>query len=158
MMKTLSPPTPLCTLLAAVAMAGALLVGCGGRDGEQRLRAETFQTDISRSLAEAALAQDKAAAAAQRAREARVDLARADGHSNPVLSVSSDAAITSALRTRLQRQELLRTAPIQVQTLHGVVWLRGQVPTHAARADAESLALATEGVRAVRNRLDVMQR
>ena len=45
-----------------------------------------------------------------------------------------------------------------VQTLQGVVWLRGHVPSEAARSDAELLARTTDGVLAVRNRLDVVTR
>ena len=69
-----------------------------------------------------------------------------------------DADITQAISARLARERNLREAPIKVQTLQGVVWLRGHVPSEAARSDAELLARTTDGVLAVRNRLDVVTR
>jgi osmotically-inducible protein OsmY len=47
------------------------------------------------------------------------------------------------------------TAAIGVSVTHGIVTLRGAVPTLAQRYAAERLALAVPGVRAVANDLDV---
>ena len=43
----------------------------------------------------------------------------------------------------------------EVWAAGGVVWLRGSVASDAAKEQAEQAASATDGVVAVRNRLDV---
>ena len=140
-------------LLAAAVLAGGLAAS-GGRDND-RLGAHdapSFETQMARSQAAAVEAQRKADVAEQQAREARAGLDR------EAAAAIHDADITQAISARLARERSLREAPIKVQTLQGVVWLRGHVPSEAARSDAELLARTTDGVLAVRNRLDVVTR
>jgi osmotically-inducible protein OsmY len=68
----------------------------------------------------------------------------------------SDASITSEVRTRLAEHASLG-APnlISVQTVNGVVYLRGLVSTPYQIESAGALARQTAGVKAVENQLAV---
>jgi osmotically-inducible protein OsmY len=66
-----------------------------------------------------------------------------------------DAAITAQVKTRLLADEQTRGININVDTAAGVVTLRGTVPTAAAKARAEEIAKAVEGVQVVANSLIV---
>jgi osmotically-inducible protein OsmY len=64
-----------------------------------------------------------------------------------------DAAITAQVKTRLLADDQTRTININVDTEAGVVTLRGTVPTEAAKARAEEIAKAVDGVQVVANSL-----
>jgi len=64
-----------------------------------------------------------------------------------------DAAITAQVKTRLLADDQTRTININVDTEAGVVTLRGTVPTEAAKARAEEVAKAVDGVQVVANSL-----
>jgi len=68
----------------------------------------------------------------------------------------ADAKITVEVRTRLAKNPAL-DAPnlIDVQTLHGLVYLRGLVSTPYQIAEAGSIAKGTPGVTAVQNLLSI---
>ena len=68
----------------------------------------------------------------------------------------ADAKITADVEQRLnQYRELLPPAMVYVQTLDGVVYLKGQVTTDIQRDTAISVAQATPGVRRVIETLTV---
>jgi osmotically-inducible protein OsmY len=63
---------------------------------------------------------------------------------------AGDERITSAVREQLaQYPELLPPNQVYVETRNGVVYLTGQVATGLQRANAESAARQTAGVRKV---------
>ncbi len=66
-----------------------------------------------------------------------------------------DAAITAQVKTRLLADETTRGININVDTEAGVVTLRGTAPTVAAKARAEEIAKAVDGVQVVANSLIV---
>lgn len=66
-----------------------------------------------------------------------------------------DAAITAQVKTRLLADETTRGININVDTEDGVVTLRGTAPTAAAKAHAEEIAKAVDGVQVVANSLIV---
>lgn len=65
-----------------------------------------------------------------------------------------EAAISTQVKSALQADEVIKGAPIVVDTHDGTVTLSGTVSTRADRQRAEQIALKVEGVRMVRNKLD----
>jgi osmotically-inducible protein OsmY len=69
---------------------------------------------------------------------------------------SADAKITAEVRTLLAHSPSLGGPnPIRVQTVHGVVYLRGLVSTPYQIAEAGSIAEQAEGVIDVQNLLTI---
>jgi hyperosmotically inducible protein len=75
--------------------------------------------------------------------------------SRPIDTQTSDAVITSKVKSKLAADPQTSALEIDVDTLDGEVTLRGQVDTDAEREDAERLARDTDGVRAVDNQLEI---
>jgi hyperosmotically inducible protein len=73
--------------------------------------------------------------------------------SRPIDDQSNDAVITSTIASKLAADPTTDDYEIDVDTLNGVVRLRGMVETEAERSEAEHLARATDGVRSVDNQL-----
>ena len=69
---------------------------------------------------------------------------------------SADATISAEVRSLLaQSPSLGGTNHITVQTIHGVVYLRGLVSTPFQIAEAENLAAQAQGVTDVQNQLAI---
>jgi osmotically-inducible protein OsmY len=66
---------------------------------------------------------------------------------------TADAKITDEVRTLLAQNAAFGANQINVQTIHGVVYLRGLVSTPYLIGDAEGLAQQVAGVTDVRNLL-----
>jgi len=79
----------------------------------------------------------------------------AQAQPTPDPAVADDAGVTVKVRTALATDAMLSAVPIAVSTDHGVVKLEGQVPDTQARERATVVAAATQGVKAVDNRLTV---
>jgi osmotically-inducible protein OsmY len=71
--------------------------------------------------------------------------------------VLSDAAITAAIKADILKDPNLSVLKIDVDTRDGVVTLKGQAESDAARSRAEQIAQQAKGVREVKNRLVVKQ-
>lgn len=69
--------------------------------------------------------------------------------------VVDDAAITASVKTRLIGDSDTKAYQINVETSNGVVQLNGFVDNAAAKAEAERLASSADGVREVRNNLEI---
>jgi osmotically-inducible protein OsmY len=69
--------------------------------------------------------------------------------------VMTDAWITTRVHARFVDEDLLKDSDISVDTDKHVVTLKGTVTGRAARARARSVALHTEGVHRVVNRLTI---
>jgi hyperosmotically inducible protein len=67
----------------------------------------------------------------------------------------SDGAITAKVKSRLARDETIRSRDIHGATTDAVVTLSGHVTTEAERETAVKLARETEGVKSVVDRLEV---
>jgi hyperosmotically inducible protein len=67
----------------------------------------------------------------------------------------TDATITAEIKSALIADEVVKARDIDVDTLDGVVTLSGIVASHSERRQAEALARECEGVRSVRNQLEV---
>ena len=65
----------------------------------------------------------------------------------------SDTAITAKVKTALHENKITKDADIQVETVAGIVTLKGVVPSAEAASTAQQLAQATNGVKEVRNEL-----
>ncbi len=67
-----------------------------------------------------------------------------------------DAWITTKIESKLVADPQVSAFNVDVDTLDGVVTLRGEVEREVARTEAEELARETEGVVAVRNEIRVV--
>jgi len=68
---------------------------------------------------------------------------------------ATDAALSSRVRASYAADPVLRNFAIGVAASAGLVTLSGAVATYATRESAEKLAMATDGVKAVDNRITV---
>ena len=66
-----------------------------------------------------------------------------------------DATITAAVKSKLVADSPKNLVKVNVDTKDGVVELKGTVSSLEHKAEAERLALATKGVKAVKNELMV---
>lgn len=69
--------------------------------------------------------------------------------------VIDDAAITASIKTKLTFEKDTKARQINVETQKGIVQLNGFVDSSAARSEAEKIAADTDGVKQVRNNLEV---
>lgn len=69
--------------------------------------------------------------------------------------VMDDAAITASIKTRLTLEKDTKARQINVETQKGIVQLNGFVDSSEARSAAEKIAAGTDGVKQVRNNLEV---
>lgn len=67
-----------------------------------------------------------------------------------------DAGITSKVKTKLAADPEVNPFDIDVDTLNGVVTLRGEVARETAKTEAYELAASTRGVLSVRNEIQVV--
>lgn len=67
----------------------------------------------------------------------------------------TDATITAKVKAALISDTVVKARDIDVDTIDGVVTLTGIVETASEKRQAETLARGCEGVRAVRNQLEV---
>jgi len=72
-----------------------------------------------------------------------------------VSQIVDDTFITTKIKTKLTVNPDINPFNIDVDTVNGVVTLTGRVARPEARAEAERLARETEGVREVRNMIQV---
>lgn len=73
----------------------------------------------------------------------------------PAVDQSSDSVITGRVGRRLTADADVKRYAIDVDTLDGVVYLRGKVDSQTMKASAERIARDTDGVRQVVNELIV---
>jgi hyperosmotically inducible protein len=73
----------------------------------------------------------------------------------PAVEQTSDATITGRVGRRLTADADVKRYEIDVDTLDGVVYLRGKVDSETMKASAERIARNTDGVRQVVNELIV---
>lgn len=77
--------------------------------------------------------------------------------SRPIDTQTSDAVVTSKVKSKLAADPQTSALDVDVDTMNGEVTLRGMVATDAEREDAERLARDTDGVREVDNQLEIGQ-
>jgi hyperosmotically inducible periplasmic protein len=73
-----------------------------------------------------------------------------------MLRTSADLAITARIKTVLLGDETVSASDINVDTLRGVVHLRGTVTSKAEAQKAVAIAQKTRGVKAVKNHLKIV--
>lgn len=69
--------------------------------------------------------------------------------------VTTDASVTTAVKTRLMKDEVARGTAIDVDTDDGVVTIRGTVPTQVDKDRIGKLVADTAGVKTVKNELKI---
>jgi hyperosmotically inducible periplasmic protein len=69
---------------------------------------------------------------------------------------TKDTAITAEIKTALARDKSVRSSEIHVDTIAGVVTLKGSVPSPEISGHAAQLAEQTNGVKSVNNQLMVV--
>jgi osmotically-inducible protein OsmY len=67
----------------------------------------------------------------------------------------SDAEITSVVESSLHERSELTDWTIEVQTIHGIVYLHGLVDTSVQRDLVETIARETHGVKGVENSIEL---
>jgi hyperosmotically inducible periplasmic protein len=73
----------------------------------------------------------------------------------PAPSIWRDQGITMKVASRVQFNRRLWTYGIQVETVAGIVTLKGTVATQAESAEAEKLAASVSGVLGVKNDIKI---
>ncbi len=68
----------------------------------------------------------------------------------------SDSWLTAKTKVALYADERVQGGPVSVETVNGAVTLRGKVDSDGAKAAAASVAQAVEGVKSVKNDLQVV--
>ncbi|MBE7941378.1 MULTISPECIES: BON domain-containing protein [Ramlibacter] len=76
-------------------------------------------------------------------------------HQETVGSYVDDATITTRVKAKFVEDKTVDAAAIKVETLNGAVQLSGFAKSAGEKAKAEALARNTDGVRSVRNNLEV---
>jgi osmotically-inducible protein OsmY len=71
------------------------------------------------------------------------------------LQKAADASITSAIQRRFSSDPVLGDGTVYVKSTNAMVRLSGSVPSYEAREKAEKLAMATDGVAGVENKITV---
>ncbi len=66
-----------------------------------------------------------------------------------------DAQLAEHVRQLFARDAVLREAGLAVSARNGIVRISGSVPSYGAREQAEKLAISTDGVSSVENRITV---
>lgn len=66
-----------------------------------------------------------------------------------------DAAITTAVKAKMVENKNVDASAIKVETLNGTVMLSGFAKNPMEKSTAESIAMATKGVRSVKNEIAV---
>jgi hyperosmotically inducible protein len=102
----------------------------------------------------------KTADGADKAKDAVVTVAKAVGNTtkdgvSKTGEVMTDAWVTTRVHGRFVGVDVLKDSDISVDTSNHVVTLKGTVMTRSGRAKASSVAMGTEGVRRVVNKLTV---
>ena len=69
--------------------------------------------------------------------------------------LAKNAATSTRIKTALLADKSMHATKINVDTVDGVVMLKGEVPTEAEKKRAEEVALKTPGVTSVNNELIV---
>ncbi len=82
-------------------------------------------------------------------------LATACATTRPLDQQIDDSNVTAALATKYALDSQIDRYRIDIDTLDGVVTLRGSVGNGEQRSDAERIAKATDGVRSVVNELEI---
>lgn len=78
-----------------------------------------------------------------------------DSKEQTVESYAGDTATTSEIKAKLLADSSIPSRKIKVETTDGVVQLSGSVDSQAQRERAESIAKAVDGVKSVKNDLNV---
>jgi len=76
----------------------------------------------------------------------------------PASVVASDSAITTKVKGKYAADSVVSVFSIGVKTWNGTVTLSGTVGSYIARDQAESIAKATNGVKAVNNHIVIEDR
>jgi osmotically-inducible protein OsmY len=137
--------------------ASEAATSAGEAIGDAKLDTDAATHQAKEKLRQAeAEAREAASAIRDGASEAATAVRRATSDAAAVVDDAfADTAISTRIRTDFARDSELSAIDIGVETNNGVVTLRGEVPTAAARTRAENLAKTAKGVKSVQNELTV---
>lgn len=138
-------PRAACGVVLSIALL--LLAGCDRND--PRTAGQKLDAAIATTEQKLEGLKGEARTAGKEARETAARIG------DKVEDASSDAGITTKVKTRLATDAQLNALKIDVDTHAGRVTLSGTVASTAARTKATELASGVEGVVAVDNRLTV---
>ena len=69
-----------------------------------------------------------------------------------------DSVITTKVKSAIYDEPNLKVVDVNVETIRGVVTLRGEVETLTGRRKAEAAARKVEGVKSVKNKIKVVKK
>ena len=142
--------------VGAVALVWLSLAGCA-QSPESSASADRAKDYANRAVAEAGRAVEEQAKAATDATNQKIDSVnqKIDSTGRAVQTSVGDAGITTKVKGLLAADPLVQSFAIDVETLSGVVTLRGEVKNDAQRRRALEDAQAVEGVVQVNDQLTV---
>jgi hyperosmotically inducible protein len=138
-----------------IMLSGALFIGAALMAAPTHLWSATTAEKAGEKAEKAA---DRAEKAADRAEDA-VKAAPKDDHSNKTGTTKEpikDSWLTAKTKIALVADGRVKGRQINVETKKGVVMLRGKVDTDEAKTAAEETAKAIDGVKSVKNELQVV--
>jgi len=148
--------------LAAWIAGGALALGaCGDRTADSGGTAgEKLDSAVERTEQAgrdtAARAEAAGQSAQETAKEGAADVTEAAKEAGAAVSATvDDVSVTAAVSAGLAKDPDLSAIKIDVDTKDGAVTLNGPAPSAEAKARAEDIAKAVQGVVSVDNRLEV---
>lgn len=137
-----------CAAAVLAALALVTVPGCNRTD-DNRSAGQKLDAAVATNEGKAEQAKDTLKQAGRDASQAMGNAA------DRVVNVSSDLAITAAVKAKLAGDSRLNDLAINVDTSGGRVVLRGSAPDSAAQSHASELARSVEGVVTVENDLSV---
>lgn len=129
----------------------ALVLGCGKKDGEGP--AERAGKEVDKAVEQAGKEIDKALEEAGKAADEAVK--KAEEIADEAIKAGGDTGILAKIKAKLTADAVLRALRIEITVEDGVVTLKGSVASKEQSGNAAKIAKDTEGVKDVKNELDV---
>jgi hyperosmotically inducible protein len=136
-----------------IMLGGALAIGMALMAGPSQLWAATAAEKAGEKAEKAA---DRAEKAADRAEDAAKGAPKRDRTASTAKEPVTDSWVTAKTKIALFADARVKGRQINVETKNGVVMLRGKVDSDEAKTAAEETAKSIDGVKSVKNELQVV--
>jgi hyperosmotically inducible protein len=136
-----------------IMLGGVLVIGMALMAGPSQLWSATTAEKAGEKAEKAA---DRAEKAADRAEDAAKDAPKGDGKTGTSKEPVTDSWITAKAKIALFADSRVKGRQINVETKKGLVMLRGKVDSDEAKNAAEETAKNIDGVKSVKNELQVV--
>ena len=136
-----------------IMLGGALVIGMALMAGPSHLWAATTAEKAGEKAEKAA---DRAEKAADRAEDAAKGAPTGDRSTSTTKEPVTDSWVTAKTKIALFADARVKGRQINVETKKGLVMLRGKVDSDEAKNAAEEIAKSIDGVKSVKNELQVV--